>query len=302
MEIIIYIFIAVIYAIASASGYNGRYSRNNFTIRNREYGRYGLLGVDDDFSLSLNNKLEKIRDEYSRKLQIYYAEHSPRTYLKNKYCELRLIRNENGIIFYCKEKPHGKKQGRYFEVQGNSEHSSTMWAIIDMEFENLNNYDSIKSLYYKLNQSSNSTGGLRYFYEPFLKKIPDYDEYSAQNEYCKVEYIKNDNCIICSELWNNNPRKFKIIGNKYLLLNIISEFKAVKDKFRSFSEIFAEFSLREDITIAILQEQNEEKNSEHLKQNIVLSKENFNENNIEDKESSTDFDAIKKYNERNLDL
>lgn len=305
MEFIIYLIIGIIYAIASANGYNGRYSRNNFRLRNMEYGRYGLVGVEDDFSLSLDNRLNRIREEYDKRLMRYYAEHSPRLYLKNNHCELRLIRNEKGTSFYCKEKTNGNKKGKFFAVQGNNEHTSTMWAIIDMEFTKRTDYQAIKALYYRLNQTPNTTGGLRYFYEPFFKKYPDYDEKHAQNEYCTMEYSDNENCIICSELWSHNPKQFIIKGNKYLLLNLISEFKREKDKFRSFAQLFAIYSKRGDITVNLIPEQKTENPKVVVKQEPEAIENNV-QTEVDDKKTSDEetekFNDIKKYNERNLDL
>ena len=305
MEFIIYLIIGIIYAIASANGYNGRYSRNNSRLRNMEYGRYGLIGVEEDFSLSLDARLNRIREEYNRRLMLYYTDHSPRLYLKNKHCELRLIKNEKGISFYCKEKTDGNKKGKYFEVQGNNEHASTMWAIIDMEFYPKSNYQSVKSLYYRLNQTTETRGGLRYFYEPILKKYPDYDEKHAQNEYCNMEYSDNENCIICPELWSQNPKKFIIKGNKYLLLHVISEFKQEKDKFQAFSQLLAIYSERKDITVSLVSVQKNENQKVAQTQEPQVA-ENNNQTWIDDKmkinEEIDKFNDIKKYKERNLDL
>ncbi len=305
MEFIIYLIIGIIYAIASANGYNGRYSRNNSRLRNMEYGRYGLIGVEEDFSLSLDARLSRIREEYNRRLMLYYTDHSPRLYLKNKHCELRLIKNEKGISFYCKEKTDGNKKGKYFEVQGNNEHASTMWAIIDMEFTKRSDYQSVKELYYRLNQTINSTGGLRYFYEPFFKKYPNNDENHAQNEYCTLEYLDKEKCIICSELWANNPKKFIIKANKYLLLNLISQFKQEKDKFQSFQYLFSKFSQRGDVKVEMIHDQSTENSEVTIKQE-PKNIENKVQLEVDDKnkvdEKFDKFNDIKKYNERNLDL
>ena len=309
MEFIIFLIIGITYAIASANGYNGRYSRNNFRLRDMEYGRYGLIGVGEDFSLSLDDRLDRIRDEYNRRLRQYYASHSPRTYLKNNNCELRLIKNDKGISFYCKEKHYGKKKGRFFEVQGNDQHASTMWAIIDMEFTKRSNYQSVKELYYRLNQTTNSTGGLRYFYEPVLKKYPDYDEKHAQNEYCTMEYSDSEICIICSELWSTQPKKFFIKANKYLLLNIISEFKQEKDKFQFYTQLFSKFMKRDDVDVGVISD-NITKNKpiawkNKYEQKVEEVKQESGNSEIikhEEKENYTDLREIEKYDERNLDL
>lgn len=305
MEFIIYLIIGIIYAIASANGYNGRYSRNNFRLRNMEYGRYGLIGVDENFSLSLDDRLNMIREEYDKRLMQYYADHSPRFYLKNNHCVLRLIKNGNGTSFYCKEKTNGTKKGKYFEVRGNNEHASTMWAIIDMEFSKRSDYQSVKALYYRLNQTTNTTGGLMYFKEPFFSKYPDYDEKYAQNEYCALEYSDNENSIICSELWPHHPKQFIIKGNKYLLINLITEFKREKDKFLSFSHLLAKYSIRGDVTVNMISEQKTEKPKAETKQTPNVSENKIqvetNDKKINN-EGFENFKDIKKYNERNLDL
>ena len=285
MEFIIYLIIGIIYAIASANGYNGRYSRNNFRLRNMEYGRYGLIGVDENFSLSLDDRLNRIREEYDKRLMQYYADHSPR--------------------FYCKEKTNGTKKGKYFEVRGNNEHASTMWAIIDMEFSKRSDYQSVKALYYRLNQTTNTTGGLMYFKEPFFSKYPDYDEKYAQNEFCSLEYSDRENSIICSELWSHHPKQFIIKGNKYLLINLITEFKREKDKFLSFSHLLAIYSKRGDVTVNMISEQKTEKPKAEKKQNPNVSENKIqvetNDKKINN-EGFENFKDIKKYNERNLDL
>ena len=270
-----------------------------------EYGRYGIIGVGEDFSLDLDDRLERIRDEYNRRLMEYYKDHQPRTYLISKHCELRLIKDITGICFYCKEKPHGNKKGRFFEVKGDSAHASTMWSIIDMEFNKQTNYNSVKSLYFRLNQTSNTIGGLRYFYESFFKKYPDFDEYSAQNEYCRMELMQREKCIICSEIWANNPKKFAISGNKYLLLNIIDEFKKEDKKFQGFAQLFAKYSIRKDITVDLITTEMQENQQVVQKQeqqvsenNVQIVPDDVNNNDEEIKK----FDDINKYNERNLDL
>ena len=309
MEFFIYLVIGIIYAIASANGYNGRYSRNNFRLRNMEYGRYGLIGVDDDFSLSLDSRLDRIREEYNRRLQQYYASNTPRTYLKNNHCELRLIKDEKGIRFYCKEKSNGRRKGRFFEVQGNSEHAGTMWAIIDMEYNKRTDYQAVKALYYRLNQTSNTTGGLKYFYEPFFKKYPDYDEKHAQNEYCSMEFIDSEGCIFCSELWSSQPKQFKIKGNKYLLLNIISEFKQEKDKFQFYTKLLSKYMQRNDIQVVTIVKKStdnyqqtgevtQQKKSDKIKQ----KSENIDVIKTEEKQNPAEQKNIEKYDERNLDI
>ena len=282
-----------------------------------EYGRYGLLGVDDDFSLSLDDRLNRIREEYNKRLMLYYANHSPRFYLKNNHCELRLIKNEKSISFYCKEKTNGQKKGRYFEIQGNDQHASTMWAIIDMEFTQKSDYNSIKELYYRLNQSMNTRGGLRYFYEPLLKKYPNFDDNYAQNEYCRLELKEGQNhqfVIICSEIWSKNPKQFVINGNKYLLQNIMSRFVEEKNKFYTYKELLAKYSAWYDAKVREINDisNNEIKENQEIEQSVqqknpepkkyihVDLDEDKNQESVDIKEENQK--ENKKYDERHLDL
>ena len=126
MEILIWIVFGIIYAIAQASG-------RNPSTRVSGYGRYGLWGMQEDFSLEFD-PLEDIRQKYDERLKIYYMHNQPKTYLINQNCEARLIKEKNGNIwFYVKARAQYPLPGAYFEVTGNSNHASTMWAIIDME-------------------------------------------------------------------------------------------------------------------------------------------------------------------------
>ena len=313
MEFVIYLVIGIIYAIASANGYNGRYSRNNSTLRNR----YGLLGVED-FSLEYD-PLERVRNLYNNRLQAYYQYKKPRLYLKNNFCELRLIINGNKTQFYCKEKTDGRKKGRFFEVKGNSEHASTMWAIIDMEFTKRSDYTSVRKLYYSLNQGFETTGGLRYFYEPWQNKYPNYDDDAAQNEYCRLELIKNENnqyVIICSEVWSKSPKQFVISGNKYLLQKIISDFAEEKNKFLTYTDLLAKYAMRLDCKVKELNS-NEKCEQDTFEQTAKQEKskkepESYIHVDLEEKPkeiskkeneiSNNQQHNIKKYNERNLDL
>ena len=315
MEFVIYLVIGIIYAIASASGYNGRYSRYNRRL-NMEYGRYGLLGVDGDFSLE-DSRLDGIRDEYDRRLSNYYKSNKPRTYLKNNSCELRLIVDKSGTYFYCKEKPNGNKKGRFFEVKGNSNHASTMWGVIDMEFNNKSDYASIKRLYYRLNQNFNTTGGLRYFYEPWLRKYPDYDERRAQNEYCLMELKELSSgkyIVLCTDLWSKKTKQFVIKGSKNLLLNILEKFSKEKNKFETYDDLLVKYVAWldknvkeigfEELKRNSVQQRNEpkqEKEAEPIKYIHVDIEEN-KKNEEKNQNNVTENVDIKKYNERNLDL
>ena len=156
-----------------------------FFYTERYGSRYGSWRLQDIYSTAFD-PIERVRDEYDRRLQIYYSTNKPRTYLKNNKCELRLITDGSGVHFYCKEKTNGKSKGRFFEVKGESAHVSTMWGILDMGFDRNSTYSSLRSLYMRLNQTSDSVGGLRYFYEPWLKKYPNYNGTYVQNEYCRA--------------------------------------------------------------------------------------------------------------------
>lgn len=203
--------------------------------------------------------LERVRDEYEGRLRRYYSNNQPRVYLKNDNCELRLITDGSGTHFYCKEKTNGKRKGRFFEVTGNNEHNnahvSTMWGILDMEFNRSSTYSSMRRLYMSLNKTGNSTGGLRYFYEPLFKKYPYYNGVYAQNEYCRMElrYLENSQSIIlCTDVWDKNQKQFIIIGNRYLLVNIISEFEKEDDKFVTFPMLLARYAKRSGCTVRLV--------------------------------------------------
>ena len=233
LEYIFYIIFAIIYIAASVNGRNGRYSRNNPRLREQN---------DSLLDAYLDTSLDRIRNEYERRLKMYYEYNKPRVYLKNSYCELRLIKNENGIYIYCKERPSGNRKGRFFEISGNDEHASTMWGIFDMKFNEQSNYSSMRRLYFSLN----STNGVRYLEEPFFKKYPNANNDNiAQNEYCRMELQTSHNSgsyIVCTDIWSFSGKQFLIYGNKYLLLNIISRFADEKNKFVTHKELFERYA------------------------------------------------------------
>ena len=311
--VIIYFVIIIIYAIANANGYNGRYSRNNSRLRD-------LYDIEE-FSFGYD-PLGSVREDYNTRLQEYYQYNKPRFYLKNNYCELRLITNGTLTYFYCKERSDGRKKGRFFDVRGNSEHASTMWAILDMEFNKRSNYNSMRKLYYTLNQGFETTGGLRYFYEPWQKKYPNYDDNSAQNEYCRLELKKTPNnqfVIVCSEVWGKSPKQFAISGNKYLLQKIIADFAKERNKFHTYLELLAKYSLRTDCKVQVLEKTEEDvkkqtvqpvKTEEQTKEpeptkyiHVDTDEKNAQEKQNKDEDiSNIPPQEIEKYNERNLDL
>lgn len=324
MEIMYLVIGIIIYVIASATGHNGRYSR----FRDVNYRRYGLIGVDDDFSLDTDSRLESIRDEYSRRLELYYAEHKPRTYLKNNFCELRLIVDGNEVYFYCKEKTDGRHKGQFFYVRGNRDHASTMWGIIDMMFNKCTDYTQVRNLYRRLNKGYTTVGGMKYFYEPSLKKYPNFNDNFAQNEYCSLELKQMELgkfVIVCSEIWSKKPKQFIIKGNKYLLLKMISDFAEERNKFKNYSDLYATYYSHKDCDVmelsdekkklmsnknteqaAVQTERSEPKKPEPVKYihaDIDEAQNNKTIQNDEKKESdNTEQTNIKKYNERNLDL
>jgi hypothetical protein len=85
----IYLVIMILYAVYRAI--------ETVSGRRSGYSRYGVWGMQDDFSLEYD-PLEDIRKAYEERLQIYYRNNKPKTYLINKYCEARLIKEDKGDI------------------------------------------------------------------------------------------------------------------------------------------------------------------------------------------------------------
>lgn len=311
----IYIVIMILYAIYRAS--------ETVSGRRSGYGRYGVFGMQDDFSLEYD-PLEDIRKAYEERLQIYYRNNKPKTYLINKYCEARLIKEDNGDIwFYVKNrtKANSKFSGAYFEVKGNNTHASTMWAIIDMEFNSFTKYDEIRDLYLKLNQGYNTTGGLKYFYQLFTGGLPKpVVNKFAQNEFCRMEIEtlpSGEKVIICSEIWGPilyyKPRKFVIKADKLTLYSILSEFSKDKNKMKDYLSLLSQYVKRTDCTIRDISEKIEIENT--VPQTQINTQKTNNEVKTTEQTESIQIDLdkqieqkddteieIKKYDERNLDL
>lgn len=309
---LIYIVFIIIFAIIRVS-YDSRYGP-----RRNGYGRYGVYGMQDDFSLEYD-PLAEIRQSYNELLQVYYRHNKPRTYLINKYCEARIIKEDNGKVwFYVKNKTTGNFSGAYFEVKGNNAHASTMWAIIDMEFNNLSRYSDIRDLYSKLNHSSGTTGGMRFFYQPITGGLPKpIINKMAQNEFCRMEVQTMPNgekYILCSEIWGylqwDKPRKFTITGDKLILYGILSEFSKDKNKMLNYLDLLYQYANRTDCTVRelnidiepvpntnsakeLLKEMEQEQKQ---KQKTDINKEKKQEPDIEQDKD------IKKFGERNIDL
>ena len=313
MEILIWIVVGIIYYIAEANGSTGRMSSSR---RRDGYGRYGVYGMQDDFSLEFD-PLEQIRQEYNDRLKIYYQHNKPKTYLINRNCEARFIKEANGEIwFYVKSRTKGKLSGAYFEVRGDNSHVSTMWAIIDMEFNSLTKYIDIRDLYYKLNQSTMTTGGLKYFHQSLTGGLPKpIINKMAQHEFCRmeVETLPNgEKVLICSEIWGdldiNKPRKFMIKGDKLVLYGILSEFAKHKDKMLNYFDLLYMYTKRTDCEVTELNDSNTvqymdsvtDLDQQQKDKEVIQS---FKEEKQE-KETSTESEQpeIKKYTERNIDL
>ena len=90
-----------------------------------------------------------------------------------------------------------------------------------------------------------------------------------------------------------------------MLINLITEFKREKDKFLSFSQLLAKYSIRGDVTVNMISEQKTEKPKAETKQTPNVSENKIqvetNDKKINN-EGFENFKDIKKYNERNLDL
>ena len=295
-----------------------------YTSRRNGYGRYGTWGMQDDFSLEYD-PLADIRQTYNERLQIYYMHNKPKMYLINKNCEARFINDKNGNMwFYVKERTNGKTPGKYFEVKGDNNHASTMWAIIDMEFNSLTRYSDIKSLYYKLNQGFETRGGLKYFSEPILRRLPQPEiNKCAQNEYCRMEIQQlqdNKKIILCSEIWAylqyNQPRRFVIIADRLILYAILSEFSNNKNKMINYVKLLYKYSDRDDCSVKELNDNiklaEQKKSAQELlqEQEVMQEPEPIKYIHVdidEQKEDKKEVDIpqeqeIKKYDERNLDL
>ena len=324
MEAILWITIAVIYSIATGNNRTGRMFSNR---RSSMYGRYGLLGMEDDFSLEFD-PLADIRQAYNERLQVYYAHNKPRTYLINAFCEAKIIVEGKNTWFYVKARTNGKFAGAYFEVKGDNAHVSTMWAIIDMEFNALSKFNNIKNLYYKLNKGYITTGGLKYFYQPLFGGLPKpITNKSAQNEYCRMEIktlSNGEKFLICSEIWGSGhfdkPRKFIINADKLILYSILFEFSKNKNKMQDYLNLLYLYLKRTDCTVReikdnlnqaktsqldnesnILQESKKEQEQIHNnhEKSEVSEKLSNNKENIDENLPSQN---IKKHNERNIDL
>lgn len=287
-----------------------------------------------------NSTLDYIRETYEIKLKSYYKNHKPRSYLISKHCELRLIQDKKGnISFYCKERTDGIKSGRYFDVKGDSVHASTMWAIIDMEFNKITNFFDVKELYYSLNQGLDTTGGLKYYNEPVLKKLPEAEiNKSAQNEYCRMEVQllpNGEKVIVCSEIWGekvwNKPKSFVISASTPILYGILAEFEKTNDKMLQYQTLLYRYTARSDCKVTEvpinkdINTENKNVKKEVKKTNNILQAEikedvepipylhvdikeeetkEQNIRNIEPKNTETESNEqnINKYDERHLDL
>ena len=307
---IIWIIFGIIYVIAS-TGRRSRY-RNNF-----------FFEMQDDISVIID-PLEEIRQTYNERLQIYYKHNSPKTYLINKDCEAKLIKEDNNVWFYVKERTQGKVPGAYFEVKGENNHVSTMWAIFDMEFNSLTRYRDLKDLYYELNRTLESRGSLRYYHEPIRNRLPKpIINKMAQNEFCRMEIETLPNSkkvLICSEIWGSlqydKPRKFVIEGDKLILYGILSEFTKSKDKMQTYLDLLYKYSQKEDCRIREINdtiEPVENTNSakkilEDLEQRVESKQKEEPEQilqvDLDEKteEETEEIQKIKKYDERNIDL
>ena len=273
---------------------------------NRRY-RYTLLGnLEEDILDGVENDLlSDVRDSYEEQLKIYYQNNKPRLYLINNYCEACLINENNNTYFYVKERLKGPLSGKYFEVNGDISHVSTMWAVIDMEFNMSMKYKDLKKLYYNLNRGINTTDGLRYFHESFFKRLPKpIINRRVQNEFCRLEIqtISNgEKVIICSEIWGNpdydKPKSFVIKAEKGILYGILAEFAKNKNKKLDYNTLFKQYSARSYCEVLSLEKLKQYEIE--LKENRIIQEKDSGGQTIEITDQK---DNIRKYDERNLDL
>ena len=253
IEFVVYIVIIILYFIFGGN----RMRLNRINSFDFEY-------------LSLDyNPLEEMRSGYDLTLKTYYKSNEPKLYLINKYCEAKLMKSRNGeVSFYVKERTTRNKQGRYFEVAGNSTHAYTMWGMIDMEFNELTRFQDIQDLYRKLNGGYYARGGMAYYREPWFRKLPNpIKNESAQNEYCRMNIKRLSDgkmALVCSEIWGNkeylDTKEFVITAGKYVLFDILEEFSKEKDKMQDYLTLLAKYAKRTDIKIKeIVKRQYEEK-------------------------------------------
>ena len=323
-ELIIYLVIFLLYFLFG--GNRIRLGGNDF------FGNYDIdLGYDP---------LAEFRNEYNNRLRLYYRYNKPKLYLINRNCEAKLLKDKKGrVSFYVKERTVYGKQGKYFEVKGDTPHSYTMWSIIDMEFNELTRFDDIEELYKSLNQGYNTRGGMKYYKTPLFRKLPEpVKNESAQNEFCRLSINKTPSgrtVLVCSEIWGEenykNPKEFIIIGDINRLFQILTDFSTEKNKMEDYITLLAKYAKRTDIKIEVVNKKDPEK-EDRPEQRLNQPEKSFNpdemkplktdikttpaeeykkqqENrrkakpdNIEESQSEKKEERNNMYNERKLDL
>ena len=251
------------------------------------------LNPEDIELLNPLDSLHQKRSEYEERLKIYYNTNRPRVYLKNSNCELRLIKNNENVSLYCKERSQGNQKGRYFEIKGNSEHATSMWAIYDMEFNESTDYDTLKDIYYSINS-------FVYMVEPLFKKYPNYNQNSVQNEYCRLELRDinyNQSVIVCSAIWSKTTKEFVIKGDKFVLSKLLSDFKKDKNKFIGYAELLAMYKKQRNLKIEVINEKGIDEKQTGKDTQIIQEEQPNSQKEIV---QNTDF--IPKNDERSVDL
>lgn len=251
-----------------------------------------ILRENSDENMTNYAEMQALRSTYEVRLDSWMRNHTVKNQLKNDFCELSLYHTENAdekpddLCFHCKEHSILKnKPGRFFYVKGNNEHTATMWAIINMEFNKKITYEKIRHLYKSIN-NSNFVESTQIFYESSKILYPDFIVNKwAQNEYCKMEILSeaNDKKILhCYDLWSTE-REFYIEGEKLILYGILGNFARNKNKTETFNELLEKFS--------------KIKNCKILKEKKVKPDSLKDENTKQIQEK-----IIEKFNERHLDL
>jgi len=189
--------------------------------------------------LAIRNDTMNIRNKYEKKLKKYYRDHKPRIYLINEYCVAQFFKPRHGAAYFYVKERGINKIGKYFELKGDNNHVTTMWAFFDMEFSASMTYEDLRLLYMDLNGK---------VYGPYFREYPDryeiHDKWSktvkytnlfiknkmAQNEYCRMELkilSSGEKVIICSEIWGtpdyDKPRKFVIKALVETLYDILND-------------------------------------------------------------------------------
>lgn len=179
----------------------------------------------------------------TEELNNYTRKNKLKSILKNTKAEWRLVRKGVGSYYIvCKEYHNNKKIGRLLTISTKSKFNiniiSALWCCIQMKIKSFSTFKKYDKKSFNRTVYTNYDNVIFKYEEE--KIYPEINN-EAQNENCRIIYNPKDNVICVIEIWEKQPEKFFITGDKKALQGLIKEAPYYLKPFTTFIELLEDF-------------------------------------------------------------